>query len=70
MSTETQDLLETCEAVMIGLGTRRFTIVRRDEPPRIYSIHPRRDRIRDLRPGDEVLYDGQRHVIRSLQVYL
>jgi hypothetical protein len=64
-----ENLLETCEAVMIGLGTRRFTIIRRDEPTRIWAIHPRRDRIRDLRPGDEVLYDGEQHVIRSLQVY-
>ena len=69
MTTEAENLLETCEAVMIGLGTRRFTIVRRDEPPRIYLIHPKRDRIRDLRPGDEVFCDGERHVIRSLQVY-
>jgi len=69
MTTKTDGLLETCEAVMIGLETRRFTIIRRGEPTRIWAIHPRRDRIRDLRPGDEVLYKDERHVIRSLQAY-
>lgn len=61
--------LETCSAVIIGLGLRRFVIVRRDEPSQMQHVSPPRTRIRDLQPGDEVLYKGRRHIVRRLEIY-
>lgn len=70
MNSPTRSALETCQAVMIGLGTRRFVIVRSDDVPTgLRRIAPSPVRIRDLLPGDEVVYKGQRHVVRSIQPY-
>lgn len=55
---------------MIGLGARRFVIVRQgDEPTGLKRVAAKPERIRDLMPGDEVVYKGQRLVVRSVQVY-
>jgi hypothetical protein len=66
---ETANALESCNAVMIGLGMRRFAIVRRGEPTHLRHVAGQRQRVRNLRPGDEVIYKGQRQIVRSLQVY-
>jgi hypothetical protein len=61
--------LETCNAVMLGLGARRFVIVRRGERSKLCHTDAPAKRVRDLRPGDEVIYKGQVHTERSLNVY-
>ncbi len=68
MNTASLSPLESCEAVMIGLS-RRFVIVWRDDPCRLQVTQPRRDRVRDLQPGDEVVYKGETEVVRSLAIY-
>lgn len=60
---------DLCQAVMLGLGSRRFVIVRRDDPIPLRSGQPRRGRVRDLQPGDEVFYKGQRVLVRSVEIY-
>ena len=62
------DSLEVCRAVMLGLGPR-YLIVRSDGPIPLRSLLPQRRRVRDLQPGDEVLYKGERVTVRSLEVY-
>ena len=47
---------ELCRALMLGLGSRRYVIVRRDAEIPLRSLFPLRQRIRDLQAGDEVLY--------------
>jgi hypothetical protein len=60
---------EVCQALMLGLGPRRYVIVRRDAAIPLRSLFPLRRRIRDLQVGDEVLYKGQRVVVRSVEIY-
>ncbi len=66
---ETCSPLDFCQAMMLGLGLRRYVIVRRDAPIPLRSLFPLRQRVRDLQPGDEVLYKGQRVVVRSVEIY-
>jgi hypothetical protein len=61
--------LETCQAVMVALGTRRFVIFRRGEPTGLRPTTAAPQRVRDLTPGDEVIYKGRRYVVRSVQSY-
>jgi hypothetical protein len=61
--------LELCQAMMLGLGSRRYVIVRRDGPIALRSLLPQRHRVRDLQPGDEVIYKGERVVVRSVEIY-
>jgi hypothetical protein len=72
MSTPTpvfDQALESCHALIIGLGPRRWVIVRRDGPQPIQALSPPRKRLRDLQVGDEILCNGQREIVRSLAVY-
>ena len=76
MKTETskthcleQTSLENCQAVLICLNTRRFIVVRHDEPKNLWPIDGGWDRLRDLKAGDEVIYKGDRTTIRALDVY-
>jgi len=68
MNTAPLNPLESCDAVMIGLS-RRYVIVWRDRPCKLQVTQPARDRVRDLQPGDEVGYNGEQDVVRSLAVY-
>ena len=61
--------LVDCEAVMICLSTRRFIIVRTREPKNLWPIDGGWDKLRDLKPGDEVIYKGERTTVRALDVY-
>jgi hypothetical protein len=61
--------LEVCRALLLGLGPRRYVVVRRDCPIPLRSVRPVRNRVRDLQPGDEVVYKGQRVVVRSIEIY-
>ncbi|MCA9268491.1 MAG: hypothetical protein KDA41_08465 [Planctomycetales bacterium] len=64
--------LENCQAIMVGLtwrSARRFVLVRRDRPSAIAPLRGDCVRVRDLRPGDEVMHKGRRVVVRSVEVY-
>ena len=61
--------LESCTAVIIGLGLRRFVVVRREGPPLMQQTARSHKRIRDLTPGDEVIYKGRREVVRFIEAY-
>ena len=60
---------ENAEALIIALRSRRFVIIRQDAPKRLLAANPICKRIRDLRPGDEVYYDGKPDQILSLAEY-
>lgn len=66
---EQQPNLENCESILIGLETRRFVVVRTDEPENLWPIAGGWDKLRDLKPGDEVIYKGARTTVRALQAY-
>jgi hypothetical protein len=61
--------LETCQAVLVCLNTRRFVVAWHDEPRDLWPINGGWERLRDLKPGDEVIYKGDRTTIRALDVY-
>ncbi len=60
--------LENAEAVIIALKSRRFVIVRKHGPKRLYA-EPICKRIRDLRPGDPVNYRGRLDTVCGLCAY-
>ena len=62
-----QPTLDNCDAVIIGLGARRFVIVEHDETNRLYPVA--RTGIRELKPGDEVIYQGSQETILAIDVY-
>jgi hypothetical protein len=68
-TTAATNPLELCQAVMLGLGPRRYLIVRRERPSLLHACGAASKRIRDLQPGDEVIYRGERVVVRSVEVY-
>ncbi len=61
--------LENAEAMLIALRSQRYVVVRRDRPLRLVPADRVCKRIRDLNPGDEVLYNGRRDQVVSLCVY-
>lgn len=69
MICTTQPPIESCDAVIIGLSSRRYIIVRRDEPSPLSTFNMEPQRICDLREGDEVIYKRERGTILSLEVY-
>jgi hypothetical protein len=60
--------LEDADAVIIALRSKRFVIVRQDDTGRLYP-EPLCKRIRDLRPGDTVHYQGKRDTVCGLCAY-
>lgn len=61
--------LDSCQSLLICLSTRRFVVVRTDEPENLWPIDGGWDKIRELKPGDEVIYKGQRATVRRLDTY-
>jgi hypothetical protein len=61
--------LDECEAILICLSTKRFVVVRTDQPENLWPIAGGWDKIRDLKPGDEVIYKGDRTTVRALDTY-
>ena len=61
--------LQDCEAVLVCLNTKRFVIVRYDEPKDFWPVDGGWEKLRDLKPGDEVIYKGDRTTIRAIDVY-
>jgi hypothetical protein len=68
-STTHNSALETCDALIIGLGVRRWVIVRREGEQPIRALDPARQRVRDLQVGDEVVYKDTIEIVRSIAVY-
>ncbi len=60
--------LEDATAVIIALKSRRFVIVRKDEPKPLYP-EPICKRIRDLRAGDTIHYHGKRDTVCGIDAY-
>ncbi len=76
MNTQTSDLstfedvsLQDCEAVLICLNTRRFVVARPGDPRDLWPIDGGWEKLRHLKPGDEVIYKGNRTTVRALDVY-
>jgi hypothetical protein len=67
--TSDETSLENCEAILICLNTRRFIVARHDEPKNLWPIGGGWDKLRDLKPGDEVIYKGDRTTVRAVDVY-
>jgi hypothetical protein len=61
--------LEDCQALLICLNNRRFVVVRHDEPKDLWPVDGGWEKLRHLKPGDEVIYKGDRTSVRALDVY-
>ena len=61
--------LETCESVIVCLNNRRFVVIQPDNPKDLWPIDGGWQKLRELRPGDEVVYKGQRSQVRAVDVY-
>jgi hypothetical protein len=84
LTTHDQTTLEACESLIFCLNDRRFVVVRRDTPSILRPINEDAigqesvDRVQmewdwpkigRLRAGDEVLYKGERAMIRAVDRY-
>ena len=61
--------VQNCEAMLICLNSRRFVVARPDEPKDLWPIDGGWKKLRDLKPGDEVIYKGEQTTVRALDVY-
>lgn len=61
--------LETCDSLILCLNNRRFVVVRHDTPKDLWPVDGGWPKVRQLRPGDEVVYKGQRTHVRAIDVY-
>ena len=61
--------LENADALLIALRSQRYVVVRRDRPLRLVPAERICKPVRDLKPGDEVFYNGRRDEVLSLCVY-
>lgn len=61
--------VENCEAMLICLDSGRFVVARPDEPRDLWPVDGGWDKLRELRPGDPVIYKGDRTTVRALDVY-
>jgi hypothetical protein len=60
---------ETCESTILCLNNRRFVVVRHDEPKDLWPIDGGWSKLRQLQPGDEVIYKGERARVLAVDVY-
>ncbi len=60
---------DRCDAVIIGLQSKRFVIVRRDGAKRIWSAKRLCRPVGEFVPGEPVYYGGRRDVIRVIRAY-
>lgn len=58
-----------CEALLICLSNRRFVIVHPEEPKDLWPVNGGWERVRELKPGDEVIYKGESAMVRAIDVY-
>ncbi len=65
--------LENCHALQFRLQSRggeasRSIIVWRDRPKHVRPVDPRK-RLRDMRPGDRVVFIGKEETVVAVEVY-
>ena len=61
--------LESAEALAFWFSALHCVIVWRDGPHFLQPVNLATQRIRDIRPGDEVTWRGQPHTVKSVAVY-
>jgi len=60
---------EQCEALLIALASRRYVIIRRDGPIRLWSADQLCRPVRHFRVGESVYYDGKPDRVRAIGIY-
>lgn len=65
--------IETCHAIRFYFqpgpdGSERVAIVWRDSPSRVRPVESGK-RLRDLRPGDRVLFNGNEETLIAVEIY-
>ncbi len=63
------DALQQCDSVIVCLQNGRFVVVRYDSPHDLWPCDGGWEKIRELKPGDEVVYKGDLTTIRAIEVY-
>lgn len=58
---------DTCHAVNVWFTPLMHVIVWRDSPSQLRLIHHKR--MRDVRPGDDVEWQGERRKVLKVEVY-
>ena len=58
-----------CEALLVCLNSGRFVVVRPSEPKDLWPVDGGWEKIRELTPGDEVVYKGNKSIVRAVEVY-
>lgn len=61
--------VQNCEAMLICLNSGRFVVARPNEPKDLWPVDGGWQKLRELKPGDEVIYKGDRTTVRALDVY-
>ncbi len=61
--------LDPCDALLICLNNNRFVIAWHDRPRDLWPINGGWKKLRRLKPGDEVIYKGDRAIVRAIDVY-
>lgn len=61
--------VQTCEALLICLSNRRFVVVHPDEQKDLWPVRGGWEKVRELQPGDEVIYKGEQAIVRAVDVY-
>ena len=51
---------------MVALSRTRYAIIHRDDAKRMVPVERICKRIRDLKAGDEVIYNGRRETVHGL----
>ncbi|MFK8111758.1 MAG: hypothetical protein AB8B91_06135 [Rubripirellula sp.] len=61
--------VNNCEALLVCLSNRRFVIVHPDEQKDLWPVDGGWEKVRQLKPGDEVIYKGDQAIVRAVDVY-
>jgi hypothetical protein len=61
--------IRDCQAMMVCLEGRRFVIVRPDEGCDLQFVDGDKSDLRELSPGDAVIYRGRESKVRAIDVY-
>lgn len=64
------DSLESCEALMVCLNNGRFVVVHPNEPQRaLWPVGGGWNKVRQLKPGDEVVHNGTCTTVKAVEIY-
>ena len=61
--------LETCDSMILCLQNGRFVVVHPDAPRDLWPCDGGWEKVRDLKPGDQVVYKGDILAVRAVEVY-